>query len=45
MTEEWEELEAEEDEGIYNEGAREDKVDDGEIEDWEGAWMQGYDEG
>jgi len=43
MTEEWEEIEEEED--VYTEKGREKEVDEGEIEDWEGAWMQGYEEG
>jgi len=44
MTEEWDEFELEEEEDVYTERGREKEVDDGEIEDWEGAWMQGYDE-
>ena len=42
MTEEWEELEEELDD-VYNEKVREKEVDEGELEDWEGAWMDGYD--
>ena len=44
MTEEWEELE-DDDDDVYTEKGREKEVDEGEIEDWEGAWMQGYEEG
>ncbi len=43
MADEWEELELEE-EDIYNERKREKELDEGSIEDWEGAWMDGYNE-
>ena len=45
MTQEWEELESDEEDELHTEEGRERQVDDDEIEDWEGAWTQGYDEG
>ena len=45
MTEEWDELELEEDGDVYTRESRERKEDDDEIEGWQSAWMDGYDEG
>ncbi len=45
MTDQWEEIEKMDDGDVYSEEARDKQVDDDELEDWQGAWMQGYDEG
>ena len=40
----WDELDELEEDDIYNSETREKELDDDEIEDWQEAWMQGYDE-
>ena len=45
MTEEWQDAGLEEEDELFTEEGRERQVEDDEIEDWEGAWTKGYDEG
>ena len=42
MTEEWDELELE-DEDVYTKEGREKEEEDDGIEGWQSAWMDGYD--